>query len=633
MATNKSQNVFSSEQKTEIYDKALSQFRLSHNTYSAKKDLFRERKPLIANIEKWDDKLNVNTLDWIIRTLLALYYMDELTVEFKWQNPYVWEAWEEWNNVAKNDYTEMDMEYHDFKVQLDRFSKWVGIRHVYDRDAKNNLILFDVVDPETRRPSPGGRGHPNEFNFMWFDRTVYIDELQNQTQLELSPSEITEYISDEEQQRMYSDTYGRMISDQAKNPNQVTLYYHYMYYDSKCVQVLMLWSKWLQIKTVDPLLAMMNDEKNKYNLKRPVSLNYWRPLKWDAFGLCVFDVAEDKQKFKTLLMNLMKIKAIKQALWWTLFVDSEIYRGNKSLLTNPTKTTKIIPVTNMVDKSVQNSVFALPEDQVWQDSYNLLNLINTTIEEDTSISNQVRWLTPEKEMTRAEVQDNRHSSDVNLLLANKVNARGEKQFYELMYIYYKHYFDSSSKKYVEINRGYTSTWIYYSRKELFDIVDPRITILNKSVVDGMNVKMVQAFQITYLQDIQDPTIPEISKRYLKRKYKRLLAWMNRHELDIIHPPSPEELKAKRDLLLLNRNLPVKVRNMQESHIDYIIIYSLWLPTPANKASTEMRIKAYIASWQAQQLQQAWMQQWWGQWGMVNSMWNQLVANSLQNQPQ
>jgi len=71
--------------------------------------------------------------------------------------------------------------------------------------------------------------------------------------------------------------------------------------------------------------------------------------------------------------------------------------------------------------------------------------------------------------------------------------------------------------------------------------------------------------------------------------------LSRHELDIIYPPSVEEMQAKQDILLLNRNIPVKIRSMDENHIDYIVIYQMALPTPATVAAIEMRKKAYIAS--------------------------------------
>lgn len=176
-----------------------------------------------------------------------------------------------------------------------------------------------------------------------------------------------------------------------------------------------------------------------------------------------------------------------------------------------------------------------------------------------------------------------------------------------------------------------NTSIYYTRKDMIDYVDPMINVQNKSSVDQVNAKALESLQLTFMQDVQDPSMPEISKRYLKRKMKRLIGWLSRHELDIIYPPSVEEMQAKQDILLLNRNIPVKIRSMDENHIDYIIIYQMALPTPATQAAIEMRKKAYIQSWQAmmaqQMAQQAMM---WGNGWLVNAAQNQMLSQS-QNQ--
>ena len=118
---------------------------------------------------------------------------------------------------------------------------------------------------------------------------------------------------------------------------------------------------------------------------------------------------------------------------------------------------------------------------------------------------------------------------------------------------------------------------------MIDYVDPMINVMNKSSIDQVNAKALESLQLTFMQDVQDPAMPQISKRYLQRKMKRLIGGLSRHELDIIYPPSVEEMQAKQDILLLNRNIPVKIRSMDENHIDYIIIYQMALPTPAATA--------------------------------------------------
>jgi hypothetical protein len=61
------------------------------------------------------------------------------------------------------------------------------------------------------------------------------------------------------------------------------------------------------------------------------------------------------------------------------------------------------------------------------------------------------------------------------------------------------------------------------------------------------------------------------------------------------PYTPDEMDAKQHLLLLNKNIPVKVGDLSEDHYTYIAIYTSALDTKAKALSIEARKKAYIES--------------------------------------
>jgi hypothetical protein len=55
------------------------------------------------------------------------------------------------------------------------------------------------------------------------------------------------------------------------------------------------------------------------------------------------------------------------------------------------------------------------------------------------------------------------------------------------------------------------------------------------------------------------------------------------------------MDAKNHVLLLNRNIPVKVTSMDEDHYTYIVIYNSAIDTPAKFSAIESRKQAYIQS--------------------------------------
>lgn len=55
--------------------------------------------------------------------------------------------------------------------------------------------------------------------------------------------------------------------------------------------------------------------------------------------------------------------------------------------------------------------------------------------------------------TASEATIAQENTNINKVLGNKINAWGEKTFWELRYMFYKHYFSEKDEKYVELTRG------------------------------------------------------------------------------------------------------------------------------------------------------------------------------------
>jgi hypothetical protein len=624
------------KEQDELLAQCCAEFSQSYQAFNTLKIRFNDRKDLIAKIDKAETELTDNTIAWIRRTLLALYYTDQMKVQVVWTNPYTRETWEDRTNMFESDYVNCNMDVLDYIVQTNRFDYWVGIRFIHWWNEKTSTPIYSVESPISRRPDPSWWLSPESFAYMTFERTAnlkyvksvlseYVDQsVLNQLQWNISPTE---------QQKKEAEKTHRLIQNAWWTKDDVTILYHLTIWKDKTVQVCYSNDRlFLYAKEVWALTEAMNSTNPQLqSLKFPVALNYFEPEEGNPFGISLFDYAEDSQKFKTLMFNLMKIKAVKQAMGWTMVIDKLAYKANKAILESKKVWLKILPVDSDPGRGVMGMASFLPEDQLSQDVYNFPQIIDQKLQDNLGISDQVRWLDDGKVKTKAEVINSQQNANINLLLWNKINARGERTFRSLFYVFYKHYRDKTSKKLITINKWIMNTSIYYTRKDMIDYVDPMINVQNKSTVDQVNAKALENLQLTFMQDVQDASMPEISKRYLKRKMKRLIGWLSRHELDIIYPPSVEEMQAKQDILLLNRNIPVKIRSMDENHIDYIIMYQMALRTPATNSAIEMRKKAYIQSWQAmmaqQMAQQAMM---WGNGWLINSAQNQMLSQS-QNQ--
>lgn len=632
----------SQQKQTDLLAQCCAEFSESYLAFNALKIRFNDRKDLIAKIDKAETELTDNTIAGIRRTYLALYYTDQMKVQVVWTNPYTRETGEDRTNMFESDYNNCNMDVRDYIVQTNRFDYWVWIRFIHWWNEKTNTPVYSVESPISRWPDPSWWLTPENFSYMAFERTSnlnYVKEVMAEYVEKSVLDSLSPNISPTEQQKQQAEKNHRLIQNAAWNKYDITLIYHLTMFDVEWnwelvpVQVCLSNDRtFLYAKKIGALIDAMKSTNPQFqSLKRPIALNYFEPEEGNPFGISLFDYAEDTQKFKTMMLNLMKIKAVKQAMWGTMIIDKLAYKANKSILESKKVWLKILPVDSDPGRGVVWMASFLPEDQLSQDVYNFPQIIDAKLQDNLWLSDQVRGLDDGKVKTKAEVVNTQQNANVNLLLWNKINARWERNFWSLFYIFYKHYRDKSSKKLVTINKWIMNTSIYYTRKDMIDYVDPMINVMNKSSIDQVNAKALESLQLTFMQDVQDPAMPQISKRYLQRKMKRLIGGLSRHELDIIYPPSVEEMQAKQDILLLNRNIPVKIRSMDENHIDYIIIYQMALPTPAATAAIEMRKKAYVQSWQAQQAmlaQQAAMQG--GNGWLVNAAQNQMLSQS-QNQ--
>ena len=623
---------FDTTKLEELKSQVMAEYSLSKQSVEQKKQLFRDRQPLYSNINRDNLKINLHTIRWLIVTLLALYYEDELTVEFATRNIFTQDYAYNWNKIAEHDYDQHDMDIDDFINQKNRFIYWVWIRFFYGWDDELKTGLYDVINPMSRRPDPNWHTKPWNFQFMWFDRDVKVTEAVD-AERQYNSDKLTVNLSSEEYLNKRAMKNGRLLDQQdwwggsVKNPSYnwpITIYYHLTTFDDKTVQVAMFNGMILEVKHLE---AVDNENINGKmgKIKWPIALNYYDPQEWDPFWISVVDLSEDKQKLKNLLINLMKDKAVRQALGGTMFVDNDTFASNKAEFTKKTLWPTYIPVTTPVEGWVQKLIYKVPEDNISSDVYNMPWIIDAELRSDVGIDDQLRGINAGSKWTATEAQITQQNQNINLVLGNRINGWGNKQFWSVMYLMYKYYFSDKDKKFVRYSSASSSKSMFVTRRQIIDDVDPDIVIENRSAMRIRHTEMANKMERQLPFMMQSPTIPEISKTLYHRKLLMLQGWDKNEIESRIVPLSPEEEAASEQILMLSRNIPITINDMSEDHLTFMIIYKNALDTPAKKAAIEMRRQAYINSGQQklhkQQQQEAWQWMWW----LANSIGNQVAS--------
>lgn len=613
---------FSKSDLQKIKDQVVAEFQSSKISTETKRSQFIDRYRLYQSVAE-DEKVKVNMIRWLTNSLLALYYQNKLQVKWTSRDLYHFVEARNFQNVCSYDYDNLDMEVKDYQNQKNRFLKWVWIRVLTWWDDTNKNPTYRVVDPLAWYPDPRGHSHINNFDFMWFETIVPVEFIKaKQSEGKWRKIKVEAWLTTESQQREQDKSHPRQINT-VNNPveKDTTLYTHYTMYQWKPIQVTM-WRREgiLDVKVIEPLMHW--EKLDKCWLKFPVALNYYEPLEGDPRGINLYDIVEDKQKLKTLMYNLIRIQAIKQALGGRVFLDRSIYTKSKKVLGKWVLWPQYIPV-DWNWQNISNMLFIEPEKWLSGDVYNFPQILDNQAESDTGISKLTRWMWDANIWTATEVEAAQANTNVNLILWNKINAWWEKTFWQLWYMFYKYYFSEKDEKYVELTRWISPAWDIFSRKHIITGNDPRIQILNKWDLDSQNKADLDKFTQLYAMVMADWTTSLVEKRFMKRKYYALLG-MSEAEIEQACRYTEAELDAKEQVELLNNNIPVEIWSMNEDHYTYLTIYQSALNTPATRSAIQMRRQAYIMSGQQARDMQMTMAQ--NEW-----VFNWVTNNMIQNQ--
>jgi len=239
---------------------------------------------------------------------------------------------------------------------------------------------------------------------------------------------------------------------------------------------------------------------------------------------------------------------------------------------------------------------------------------------DMWLDERAVWWTPDKSITATENQRIQRNQNVKLVLNNKINQWWEKDFWRNWLRAYYEFFPFKWEKNIMLQNSFGNVIQSVKRKDIDTWANIDIKVINKS--DEESMKEQEKAWLLVIADLvlQDPKSPEISKTFAKRSIARA-NWIDKDKISVLFPASIEEMKAKLDLELLNRNMDVwEIEQLEEDHMSYIVIYWKAMDTDARDSAIRDRMDAMILSWQ--NIQQAQPEQWgWVLWATAAQVTN------------
>ena len=574
-----------------LMTQVCAEVKLSRDTVKPKREEFKERLRLYNNQKRQKDRIGINTIFYILNTLLAVNYMDEINVGFDGRGKGDDRKAENLEKLAKFDYDEMDLEELDYFHLWDKFFFGVSLRYMGAWDKRRKVPIPRRFTPLLWLPDPYGYGKSKNYRWHGFEDMRTKSEMKesmgydrNAVRMLGAPKGNSEQ---EQYMRQVSEDSGYSPQAEMSEEMDNKLYpiiHHYTTFQGAPVLVTMN-EDCDKVLRFQEIVAVTSEEKEfPDRIPFGVVTTSYSPKEFDPFGVSLPDLIEDKQRYKSVLANLRLLQE-KARLFPGYFYNKDRVRNRRDL---DLAFNKFIAVSGPVGDDI---VRPIPRDVNTAHSINHEQSIDAEVQITTGIDQIMSGVMSSQSRTLGEVQQVTANSNIRQLLGTKLNSWGDKEFWKLWHRTYKRFFNGSDVKTIRVTNARGTKFMDLKGKDFFTKENPDIVIKSKFDSDQKREKSRVAFTQAYGVIAADPNVPQSSKMYSLRKVLKLTG-IESDEVELMVPYSPDETNARMENELLDRNEVVDIRETDD-HLTHNLAHEEADDTPAKFAHMQAHSMAYM----------------------------------------
>lgn len=321
--------------------------------------------------------------------------------------------------------------------------------------------------------------------------------------------------------------------------------------------------------------------KLDYNGRWPVTDRTFYPMSNDWDGVSIPDLTEDKQRMRAVLLNLGLISAKADALPRYLFDKTRIknkndlnYRANKYI---------------GVDGRVDNALMPIQKNSVVGYIGAIMDILDQGAQRANATPEIQMGVPAEQQRTLGELNLVSSKVDTRYSMSAKIFGWSEKRFWQQWYAQYKlHFKDKIDEKIIRIAGSMAPTWRPLTRENIIMPIDPDIKIESRVISEAKRQREQQAFDSFAAVAMGEPTA---NKRFILKKAGKLRN-LKKEELDMMFPPTVDELQAEEENKMLNDGKLPKI-GVQDDHLLHIYIHGKANQTPETMAHIRAHKKLMI----------------------------------------
>lgn len=312
-------------------------------------------------------------------------------------------------------------------------------------------------------------------------------------------------------------------------------------------------------------------------------------------GVSMLEMIGPKQSALSQLYNLRLIDAKFSTLGQTFLYDMNTVQ-NASELASPSLNPKYIAVDGK-NNPISQAVHPVPRNNIMEDSYRVTQEIQNQLQLETGISNNF-LVQSQTGSTLGEIKQIQENANARFGLTAIIAERADKEFWrDIWFRSYKEFFSKTDKKFVRIASSIDGTKsLELTKDDFLNITDTNVIIESKRKYESERKQLAASLEAKIAVMAADPNTPKISLSFMRRKLLKLQGF-TRSDIQVIVPYTPEEMDARNTVKLLNMDDKdaAIVRDLNEDHMTYLVVFQSALDTEAKELAIEMRKKAYIQS--------------------------------------
>lgn len=271
-------------------------------------------------------------------------------------------------------------------------------------------------------------------------------------------------------------------------------------------------------------------------------------------GVSIMDLTEDKQRGRATIQNLA-LKAVKAGVHpMYLFNSTKVKRDQLNIEFN-----KHIEVTGPTDGAITE----IPRANLKQDVEYILNMLDGAAQRATATPDIQQGQVTETKRTLGELQLVNQSVDTRYSLSAKIFGWSEKRFWSQWYkLYQKFFTDGIDEKIIRISGALGPAWRPLTKDSITMGKDPDIQIKSKVLSDAEQFNRLARFNGFLKTVVGDPNV---NFRAAEKEMGRL-SGMRKDEIDLILPPTAEEIRAREENEILQADGKVEVLPLDDHTI-------------------------------------------------------------------